>query len=173
MRLLLLSALSACTGAPDVPQPAERPNVVLVLVDDLGAFDIGCYGNPAVNTPRIDRFSREAVRFANVLSDLEHVGRKGFIGQAPQFSNGIPIAKGGAVFDRQLVQGKMIDGHGQRQGQFLFPICQGLILSCVDQIKTDPLKGLVRDIKGCASVGNCMDAAQSFQIQIVQGLNTH
>ena len=65
MRLLLLSALSACTGAPDVPQPAERPNVVLVLVDDLGAFDIGCYGNPAVNTPRIDRFSREAVRFTD------------------------------------------------------------------------------------------------------------
>ncbi len=65
MRLLLLSALSACAGSPDLPQQPTRPNVVLVLVDDLGAFDVGCYGNPAVHTPRIDAFSREGVRFTD------------------------------------------------------------------------------------------------------------
>ncbi len=65
MRIPLLLALSACAAAPDLAPQTERPNVVLVLVDDLGAFDVGCYGNPAVRTPRIDGFSREAVRFTD------------------------------------------------------------------------------------------------------------
>jgi len=45
--------------------PKEKPNVVLVLTDDQGYADLGCTGNPWVRTPNIDRFSQEAVRFAD------------------------------------------------------------------------------------------------------------
>ena len=43
----------------------KRPNVILVLTDDQGFGDLGCSGNPWISTPNIDRFSREAVCFAD------------------------------------------------------------------------------------------------------------
>jgi len=46
----------------------RRPNIVLVLVDDLGWSDIGCYGNPAVDTPRIDQFCAESMKFTNAYA---------------------------------------------------------------------------------------------------------
>jgi arylsulfatase A-like enzyme len=41
----------------------SRPNVVIFLADDLGYGDVGCHGNPYVQTPQIDAFAREAVEF--------------------------------------------------------------------------------------------------------------
>lgn len=46
-------------------QAADQPNVVLFLVDDLGWSDLGCYGNPWIETPAIDRFAKESVRFTD------------------------------------------------------------------------------------------------------------
>ena len=40
----------------------KQPNVVTLLVDDLGYRDIGCYGGP-VNTPVLDTLAAEGVRF--------------------------------------------------------------------------------------------------------------
>src|SRR5690606_27682494 len=39
------------------------PNIVLILADDLGWSDLGCYGNRFNETPRIDRLAREGLRF--------------------------------------------------------------------------------------------------------------
>jgi arylsulfatase A len=57
LRLLLLALLPAVVCA----QPPA--NVVLILVDDLGTYDLGCYGATEVRTPRIDRLAAEGVRF--------------------------------------------------------------------------------------------------------------
>ena len=46
----------------------EQPNVLLVLVDDLGWSDVGCYGNPAVDTPRIDAFARQGMLFTDAYA---------------------------------------------------------------------------------------------------------
>lgn len=55
-------------------QAAERPNVIVILSDDLGWGSVGCYGaNPAlVQTPHIDRLAREGRRFtdANTTSSV-------------------------------------------------------------------------------------------------------
>ena len=45
-----------------------RPNVLLVLVDDLGWSDLGCYGNPAVDTPRIDAFAEQGKLFTDAYA---------------------------------------------------------------------------------------------------------
>ena len=47
---------------------AERPNVVVILVDDLRWDEIGCAGHPFVRTPHIDRIAREGARFRNAFA---------------------------------------------------------------------------------------------------------
>lgn len=47
-----------------MPVP-RRPNLVLVLADDLGYGDLGCMGHPALRTPHLDRFATEGLRFTN------------------------------------------------------------------------------------------------------------
>jgi len=44
---------------------AERPNILLVLDDDLGYGDLGCYGAKDVLTPNVDRFAAEGLRFTS------------------------------------------------------------------------------------------------------------
>jgi arylsulfatase A-like enzyme len=49
--------------------PHSRPNIVFVITDDQGYGDLGCHGNPVIQTPNIDALYRESVR----LTDF-HVG---------------------------------------------------------------------------------------------------
>ncbi|MDX1564448.1 MAG: sulfatase-like hydrolase/transferase [Phycisphaeraceae bacterium] len=55
-----------CVGcaAPEAP----RPNIVLIVADDLGYGDVGCYGHPVARTPHIDRLAAEGVRFTQHYS---------------------------------------------------------------------------------------------------------
>ncbi|MDE0229546.1 MAG: sulfatase-like hydrolase/transferase, partial [Spirochaetaceae bacterium] len=43
-------------------QSRTRPNVVLIVADDLGYGDLSCYGNTILSTPSIDRLAAEGVR---------------------------------------------------------------------------------------------------------------
>lgn len=49
---------------PDRPAPGGAPNVVVVLCDDLGYSDVGCFGSE-IPTPNIDRLAREGLRYSN------------------------------------------------------------------------------------------------------------
>lgn len=53
---------------PPSSQAAERPpNVVLILADDLGYGDLGCYGAGNIRTPRLDRMAAEGLRLTHFL----------------------------------------------------------------------------------------------------------
>jgi len=45
----------------------QRPNIVFILVDDMGYSDIGCYGGE-VNTPHLDRLAENGFRFTNMYN---------------------------------------------------------------------------------------------------------
>ena len=52
--------------APPLGPPP--PNIVLILADDLGWSDLGCYGADLHETPRLDRLARQSLRFTHALS---------------------------------------------------------------------------------------------------------
>ena len=47
---------------------APRPNIVFILADDLGWGDLSCYGRPDYETPNLDRFAKEGLKFTNAYS---------------------------------------------------------------------------------------------------------
>ena len=57
--LSLLTLLAVTVASPG----AGRPNVVLILIDDLGWSDLGCFGSRESRTPVIDRLAGEGIRF--------------------------------------------------------------------------------------------------------------
>ena len=63
--LALAALLAGCAGTPaPVDPPAEPPNIVFLLVDDLGANDVGAFNpNTFYETPNIDRLAAGGVRF--------------------------------------------------------------------------------------------------------------
>jgi N-acetylglucosamine-6-sulfatase len=65
----LLAATSLVAGATTSGAAAPtRPNLVLIVVDDLRWDDIGAAGHPFVRTPNIDRLAREGARFLNAFA---------------------------------------------------------------------------------------------------------
>ena len=61
----LLAALPFCL-APAAR--AEKPNIVLILADDLGARDLACDGADLHETPVLDKLAREGVRFTQAYA---------------------------------------------------------------------------------------------------------
>jgi len=63
---VLLMALVVCAAPQEgsVDRPAQ-PNILLILSDDMGYGDLGCYGSITIATPNIDRIAASGVRFTN------------------------------------------------------------------------------------------------------------
>jgi arylsulfatase A len=61
----LASWAAAQTAAP---APSTRPNIVLILADDLGYGDLASYGHPTIRTPRLDRLAAQGVRLTSYYS---------------------------------------------------------------------------------------------------------
>ena len=45
-----------------------HPNIIVCMCDQLRAFEVGCYGNPVIRTPNIDRLAAEGVRFETAVT---------------------------------------------------------------------------------------------------------
>lgn len=68
-RALQWSAIAFYTSHPcfcdDSGTAGAKPNIVMILADDLGYGDLACYGHPDIKTPSLDRLAAEGVRFTN------------------------------------------------------------------------------------------------------------
>ena len=61
--LFVLLANLILIGCSQDSNKTKRPNVIIVVTDDQGFGDLGYYGNPHVQTPTLDSFAKESVRF--------------------------------------------------------------------------------------------------------------
>ena len=61
---LVLIVLSCQNTFAQIVKEPKKPNVLFIIVDDLKPI-LGCYGDPFVKTPNIDRFAKEGVVFTN------------------------------------------------------------------------------------------------------------
>ncbi len=59
--VLALTLLPSVAGA--VPREDTRPNIIFLFADDQCTYSVGCYGNPDVKTPQMDRLAREGLVF--------------------------------------------------------------------------------------------------------------
>ena len=67
----LLASLAACNSATaetvqkNSTQDPQKPNVIVILADDLGYGDLKCYGAKNIETPHVDKLASEGIRFTN------------------------------------------------------------------------------------------------------------
>jgi len=139
------------SDAVAVPRPnAPRPNFVLVLCDDMGFSDVGCYGGE-IETPHIDRLAREGLRFTQFYNCAKCTTTRAAVmtGLHPRFRNlltremvTIPETLRTAGY-RTSLSGKWHLGHGEDQHPFArgFDRFWGLLDGCCnyfDPARPDP-----------------------------------
>ncbi|MEQ1830504.1 MAG: arylsulfatase [Pirellula sp.] len=69
LTLAILLAYGHGLNGQDVATPKSLPNILVILADDLGYGDLGCYNSESkVSTPNLDRLAREGIRFTDAHS---------------------------------------------------------------------------------------------------------
>ncbi|MEO0471759.1 MAG: arylsulfatase [Bacteroidota bacterium] len=126
-RILFVGLMLMWSACSQVANTASRPNIILILADDLGYGDLGCYGQTHFATPNLDQLAQEGMRFTQhyagspvcaparcVLMTGKHTGHafvrgnaqnKESFGQLPLPADEITIAK-------------LLQANGYRTGAF-------------------------------------------------------
>ena len=60
-------SLAVSSAADPASTGAEKPNILFILVDDMGYSDLGCYGSE-INTPNIDSLAKNGLRFTQMYN---------------------------------------------------------------------------------------------------------
>ncbi len=116
-RALLIAALLVVSMA--TAQAVEKPNVILILTDDQGWFDLGVHGNPHIRTPNLDRLAADSVRFSRFYaSPVCTPTRAGIMtGRHPQRSGAIDTFMGRDTMDAsEVTMAQVFQGAGYRTG---------------------------------------------------------
>jgi arylsulfatase A len=67
-RILLLCVVAGLLPGSVRAQEKKQPNFIVILADDLGWGDLGCYGHPVIKTPNLDKLASEGMRFTQCYS---------------------------------------------------------------------------------------------------------
>ncbi len=67
-RFVLVAAFGIAIAAASPGRAAARPNFLVILCDDLGYGDLGCYGHPTIRTPNLDRLAAQGMRCTDFYS---------------------------------------------------------------------------------------------------------
>lgn len=98
---LLVGIVTACsTIAPAVDKDKRPPNFIVIFTDDLGYGDLGCFGNPTIQTPHLDQMAREGQKWTQfyVADPVCTPSRAGLMTGRYPFRNGMSSAKRVVLF---------------------------------------------------------------------------
>src|SRR6185369_13379092 len=70
MRLptLLTAVLLGFASEPTHSAEPPKPNIIFIVIDDLGWKDLGCFGSTFYETPHIDKFAAQGMKFTNAYA---------------------------------------------------------------------------------------------------------
>ncbi|MEZ5299442.1 MAG: sulfatase-like hydrolase/transferase [Verrucomicrobiales bacterium] len=66
--IFTVAAIFALAWSAAAPAAEKKPNIIYIMADELGYYELGCTGNPNILTPEIDRMAAEGVRFTQGLA---------------------------------------------------------------------------------------------------------
>ncbi|MCB1228835.1 MAG: sulfatase-like hydrolase/transferase [Verrucomicrobiae bacterium] len=106
--LLVLSHAPAANGQE---KKEDRPNIIFLLVDDMGWADLGCMGSKDIETPHIDRIASEGVRLTDCYASAPVCSptRAAFLTGLWQQRTGIEWAIGLTSEEAKRVDGKLVE----------------------------------------------------------------
>ncbi len=123
-KTLIAASLAAATGVGAV-QVAEQPNVLVIMSDDVGYWNIGAYnqGMLGYDTPNIDRIADEGAKFTNYYGQqTSTAGRAAFItGQMPKRTGLTKVGMPGAdlgIQKEDVTMATLLRDMGYNTGQF-------------------------------------------------------
>ncbi len=70
LALAIWVAAVSCSALAAAPADERRPNIILIMCDDMGWSDIGCYGGE-VHTPHLDQLATEGMRFTQLYNNAK------------------------------------------------------------------------------------------------------
>ncbi len=138
-----ICVITAATGTLAAEPPEAKPNILFIMVDDMGYHDLGCFGSKTILTPNIDKMCAQGMKFTDCYSGDTvcaparstlmtgyHKGRtpvRGNSGGIPLFPEDVTVAevlkKAGYVsggFGKWGLGNQGKDGAAERQGFDLF-----------------------------------------------------
>ena len=122
--VLAAAAFVVCCPTRSTAQTSKNPNIILILADDLGYGDLGCYGQKVIQTPRLDQMAAEGLRFTqfyagcpvcapsrSVLMTGQHTGHTHVRGNAGADDTSIQSLR-----DEDVTVAEILKGAGYRTG---------------------------------------------------------
>ena len=116
MKALLIPIVGLLAASP--VEAANQPNIVLILADDLGYGDLGCFGHSTIATPNLDRMAAEGMKFTqfHVASSVCTPSRAGLLTGRLPIRSGltrvfIPQSEGG-IPDEEITIAELLKGVG-------------------------------------------------------------
>src|SRR6476620_6148321 len=61
----ILTAVVVVVLFAEINRAADRPNFLVILCDDLGYGDLGCFGHKSIKTPNLDKLASQGIRFTD------------------------------------------------------------------------------------------------------------
>jgi arylsulfatase A-like enzyme len=86
----VLVTVLALTGSRSAAASPDRPNIIIVMPDDVGYGDYACLGNPIIHTPAADAFFKQSIRFTDFhVSPTCAPTRAALLTGRHEFKNGV------------------------------------------------------------------------------------
>lgn len=100
---------------------ASKPNIVLIMADDLGYGHLGCYGQEHIRTPNLDRLAQEGLRFTDAYAGCPQCAPSRSVLMTGYHSGHTPVrgnSGGIPLRDDDVTLGEVLQASGYRTGLF-------------------------------------------------------